>query len=54
MGTTLLEQKDISAAIVCFILSQNFKKVLEIWKLRAIHHIQQKEATREVALADLL
>ena len=30
------------------------REVLNIWKRRAIHHIQRKEATREVALADLL
>ena len=54
MGDVLLERRDISAAIVCFILSQNIDKVLEIWKSRAIYHIQRKEMTREVALADLL
>ena len=54
MGDSLVEMRDISAAIVCYILSQNACKVLEIWKKRAIHHIQKKESTREVALADLL
>ena len=54
MGDILLEQRDISAAIVCFILSQNIDKVLNIWKSRAIYHIQRKEMTREVALSDLL
>ena len=54
MGDSLVEMRDISAAIVCYILSQNACKVLEIWKKRAIHHIQRKESTREVALADLL
>ena len=50
----MLESRDISAAIVCFILSQDVKQVLDIWKRRAIHHIQRNEATREVALSDLL
>ena len=54
MGDILLEQRDISAAIVCFILSRNIDKVLNIWKSRAIYHIQRKEMTREVALSDLL
>jgi len=54
MGDVLLEQRDISAAIVCYALSQNVKEVLDIWKRRAIHHIQRKEETRELALADLL
>ena len=53
MGQTLLRQKDISAAIVCFILSQSVEQVLDIWKKRAIHHIQKKESTRESALIDL-
>ena len=39
MGDVLLEQRDISAAIVCYILSMNIKEVLNIWKKRAIHHI---------------
>ena len=39
MGDVLLEQRDISAAIVCYILSMNVKEVLNIWKKRAIHHI---------------
>jgi len=54
MGEVLLEQRDISAAIVCFILSQNIDKVLNIWKSRAIYHVQRKELTREDALTDLL
>jgi len=54
MGETLLEQRDISAAIVCFILSMNVKEVLNIWHMRAIHEIKRKECTREVALANLL
>jgi len=54
MGDVLVEQRDISAAIVCYILSMNVKEVLNIWKRRAIHHIQRKEMTREVALVDLL
>jgi len=54
MGETLLEQRDISSAIVCFILSMNVKEVLNIWYLRAIHEIKRKECTREVALANLL
>lgn len=54
MGDVLVEQRDISAAIVCFILSHNIDKVLNIWKGRAIYHIQRKEMTREVALSDLL
>lgn len=54
MGEALLEQRDISAAIVCFILSQNIDKVLNLWKGRAIYYIQRKEMTREVALTDLL
>ena len=54
MGDALVEQRDISSAIVCFILSQNIDKVLNIWKSRAIHYIQRKEMTREAALADLL
>lgn len=54
MGDKLVEQRDISAAIVCYILSENIKEVLDIWKRRAIHHIQRKESTREHALSDLL
>ena len=54
MGDVLLEQREISAAIVCYILSKHVSEVLNIWKRRAIHHIQRKEATREDALADLL
>ena len=54
MGDNLVEQREISAAIVCYILSQNVKEVLDIWKRRAIHHIQKKELTRELALSELL
>ena len=37
MGDVLVEQRDISAALVCYILSMNVKEVLEIWRKRAIH-----------------
>lgn len=54
IGESLLEQKDVSGAIVCFILAENTQQVLDIWRRRAVHFIQRKEATREVAIADLL
>ena len=54
MADVLVEQRDISAAIVCYLISQNFKEVLDIWRRRAIHHVNRKESTREQALVDLL
>lgn len=47
MGDALIEQRDISAAIVCYLLSQNVKAVLDFWRRRAIHHVSRKEQTRE-------
>ena len=47
MADVLVEQRDISAAIVCYLISHNIKEVLDIWRRRAIHHVNRKESTRE-------
>ena len=46
--------REISAAIVCYILSQSVYDVLDLWKRRALHAMANKEITREQCLFDLL
>ena len=54
LGDTLLELREISAAIVCYILSQSVREALDLWKRRALHNLSNKETTREQCLFDLL
>ena len=54
MGDNLLKMREVSAAIVCYILSQSVFEVLDLWKRRALHTMQNKEVTREQSLGDLL
>ena len=54
MGDNLLKLREVSAAIVCYILSQSVFEVLDLWKRRALHNMANKEVTREQCLSDLL
>ena len=54
LGDNLLKMREISAAIVCYILSQSVYEVLDLWKRRALHAMSNKEMTREQCLFDLL
>ena len=54
LGDNLLKMREISAAIVCYILSESAYEVLDLWKRRALHNMSNKEMTREQCLFDLL
>ena len=54
LGDNLLKLREVSAAIVCYILSQSVREVLDLWKRRALRSVADKEATREQCLFDLL
>jgi hypothetical protein len=53
LGDTLLKMRNVSAAIVCYILSKSVNEVLDLWKQRALHQIKRQEKTREHALFEL-
>lgn len=39
LGEQLLANKDLNAAIVCYILSNSVSKVLDLWKKRALYRL---------------
>lgn len=53
LGDTLLKMRNVSAAIVCYILSHSVDQVLDLWRQRALFQISKQEKTREQALFDL-
>lgn len=53
LGDTLLKMRNVSAAIVCYIISWSINDVLELWMQRAMFQISKREKTREQALFEL-
>lgn len=53
LGDTMLQMRNVSAAIVCYIISWSINEVLELWMQRAMFQIKKQEKTREQALFDL-
>ena len=53
LGQTLLKMRNVSAAIVCFVISKSVQEVLDLWKQRALFQIKKSEKTREQALYEL-
>lgn len=53
LGDTLLKMRNVSAAIVCYIISRSIDEVLDLWKQRALFQIKKQEKTREQALFEL-
>jgi hypothetical protein len=41
LGDTLLKMRNVSAAIVCYIISKSVGEVLDLWKQRALHQIKR-------------
>lgn len=41
IGKSLLKNKEVTPAIVCFILANAVDDVLSIWRMRANHQIKQ-------------
>jgi hypothetical protein len=39
LGDKLLANRDLNAAIVCYILSNSVSKVLDLWKKRTLHRM---------------
>jgi protein transport protein SEC31 len=54
LGDKLVGMKEITPAIVCYIMSESITETLDLWKRRALHNINSKEQTRERSLFDLL
>ena len=54
LGDKLVTAREITPAIICYIMSQSVTETLDLWKRRAIHSIKSKEQTRERSLLDLL
>ena len=53
LGDTLLKMRNVSAAIVCYIISKSIGEVLDLWKQRSLFQIKKQEKTREQALFEL-
>jgi len=55
LGEKLLANRDLNAAIVCYILSNSVSKVLDLWKKRSLHRMAnlQPGQTRESVLIEL-
>jgi len=55
LGEKLLANRDLNAAIVCYILSNSVSKVLDLWKKRSLHRMAnlQPGQTRESVLVEL-
>lgn len=53
LGDTLLKMRNVSAGIVCYIISKSIGEVLDLWKQRALFQIKKQEKTREQALFEL-
>jgi hypothetical protein len=48
IGRSLLKNKEVTPAIVCFILSNSVDDVLNIWRMRANHQIKQAQNLQQI------
>lgn len=53
LADKLVAMREITPAIVCYIMSESVVETLDLWKRRALHNINSREQTRERALFDL-